>query len=288
MCNTRLGRRILQVCWIEVLALLTTLPLPAAAQEQVQAIRVGRHAGYARIVLDVAGGTPVAYVTSDPAALHVEAEAPALDPALRAELAALGVRLEGSRSATRLVLDRRAARAWTAFRLGSGSTRIVMDVGADAPGLPEDAEPLLEKPVPETIKTQVSEPAFRIRVSGVTFLGLAADGPDADELLDLSLSVRLGASGAWESAQGAPDAQQVTLRELTESAEGEPALTDSVLQQLVERVAALYGERGRMGTRVDIREADLEPLLAKSGRLVVRIREADEPDRPRTGRRRTQ
>jgi len=85
--------------------------------------------------------------------------------------------------------------------------------------------------------------------------------------------VRLAPSGDWEAASGAPGAQQRTLRQLTASATGEPALTDSVLQQVVEHIARAYARSGRMGTRIDIRHADLEPLRTQSGHLVVHITE---------------
>jgi len=294
MGNDTHGHLIGRAFRIAMLAAVLALPTLAAAQERIREIRLGRHAGYARIVLDVTGGD--AYVTSDPAELYVDAEPPTLDSTLRGDLEALGVRLERSGAGTRLILGLEAARAWTAFRLGSQSPRIVLDVGFDAPRIPRGAQRLPERPsrsarVPRPVAApptdrmerdplgqaseSASEQELRVRASGITFVGLGPDGPTRAELLDLPLVVRLAPGGDWEAASGSDDAQELTLGELTASASGEPALTDTVLQQVVERIAAAYTRRGQMGTRIDIREADLEPLLVKSGRLVVHITEPD-------------
>jgi len=50
----------------------------------------------------------------------------------------------------------------------------------------------------------------------------------------------------------------------------EERVVDRRLHQVVEHIARAYARRGRMRTRIDIRHADLEPLLTQS---VVHITE---------------
>jgi hypothetical protein len=289
-----ISRRASPLCLAVGVALLSAeLPVPAWAQEGIQSVRLGRHAGYARIVLEVPASVD-AYTTGDPKRIEIDAAPPALAAQTRDQLAALGVRLEGSGGRTRIVLEPGATRPWTAFRLTQGAPRIVVDLGTGAPGLPADAEPLRDQaPPPEPAPPPAALPGVgvdpastalqssapgaspavvRVRVQGIDLVGLPATGPSRDEILDLGLSVRRTAGGDWEAASGAKDAQKRSLHELTSSAADGPALTGSALQHVVERIAAVYAERGLFGTRVDIRQRDVDRLTERPGPLVVHIR----------------
>ena len=282
---------------IAALCVVGALPTQAAAQATIQDVRVGRHPGYARIVLDVSGGAVAAYLANEPAQLHIEAEPPDLDPGLRRALASLGVRLEPSARGALLTMDPATAGTWTAFRLGADSPRIVVDLGSGAPGIPPDAEPLpvrsaliaepaRSRPAPDTAENRLprdptprTEPGIRVQLSGVSFVGLPVNGPTRDELMEVELFVRQAPSGDWRAAPDAPDARGVSLRELASAGPEPRILEGSVLQHMVERIAAVYAERGRFGTRVDIRQDDLDPLIGQRGRLAVHITEPDEiPD----------
>jgi hypothetical protein len=277
------------------LALLAAglLPSSARAQERIQSIRLGRHPGYQRIVLEVASGVD-AYTTGEPKRIEIDAEPPSLAPQMSEQLSALGVRLERSGKKTQVVLEPGAARPWVAFRLKQGAPRIVVDLGPGAPALPDAAETLREiaAPPPPSVasvtmpevsadppvapprdpEAKTNRAAVRVRVQGLELVGLEANGPTREEILALGLSVIRGSSGDWEAANGAPGAKRVSLRELTSSAADAPALMGSVLQHVVERIAAMYAERGLIGTRIDIRQSDLDSLLERAGPLVVHIR----------------
>lgn len=267
-------------------------PISARAQEKIQSIRLGRHADYQRIVLEVPDGV-AAYTGSGPERIEIDAEPPALEPTTRDQLAAIGVKLEGSAGKTRIILEPRTERPWAAFRLKQGTPRIVVDLGAGAPGIPDDAEPLRElasapqpasppvalpdvsvDPPPAPVRPSNPTPdraEVRVRVDGLDLVGLPAEGPTRADILALDLSVRRTQGGDWEAARGAADAKQVSLRELTSSAGGS-GLMGSVLQHAVERIASLYADRGLFGTRVDIRQRDVDSLVDRAGPLVVHIR----------------
>src|SRR5262245_25830675 len=180
------------LAWLLGCALLSAglLPSSARAQERVKSIRLGRHPGYARIVLEVADRTE-AYTTGEPKRIEIDAEPPALAAHTRDQLAALGVRLERSGEKTRIVVEPSATRPWVAFRLKQGPPRIVVDVGPGAPPLPAEAETLREvaAPVPlpslpdvsvnppPAAKPEVSREAVRVRVKGLDLVGLLAKGP---------------------------------------------------------------------------------------------------------------
>jgi hypothetical protein len=278
--------------WLLGCALLSAglLPIPARAQEKIQSIRLGRHPGYERMVLEVSD-TAEAYTTGEPKRIEIDAEPPALAPQTRDQLAALGVRLERSGERTRIIVEPAATRPWVAFRLKQGAPRIVVDLGPGAPPLSDDAEILRElapspppslrslpdvsvtppPPVPPA-KVETTRGEVRVRVNGIDLVGLLAKGPTRDEILELDLSVRRTASGGWEAANGVSGAQKVSLRELTSAGSDGQALAGSVLQLVVERIAALYADRELFGTRVDIRQSDVDRLTAQEGPLVVHIR----------------
>ena len=261
------------------------LPIPARAQEKIQSLRLGRHPGYARIVLEVPSAAE-AYTTGEPKRIEIDAEPPTLAPQTRDQLAALGVRLEGSAGKTRIVVEPATARPWVAFRLKQGDPRIVVDLGPGAPPLSDDAETLRDVAFPSpppspalpdvsTTPTPPRPPApeeVRVRVNGIDLVGLLSKGPTRDEILELELPVRRTANGDWEAAKGARDARKVSLRELTSAASDGQALTGSVLQLVVDRIADLYADRELFGTHVDIRQSDVDALIAQAGPLVVHIR----------------
>jgi hypothetical protein len=270
--------------WLLTLGLLCAglLPNLARAQDRIQSIRLGRHPDYQRIVLEVADSVE-AYTTGDPKRIEIEAEPPSIPPGTSEQLAALGVRLEGAGGKTRIVLEP-ATRPWAAFRLKQGTPRIVVDLGAGAPGVPGDAEILREvaaalpqvsvdPPVvpPPPVPAGTDREEVRVRVQGLDLVGLLANGPTRDEILDVGLSVKRTPAGDWKAANGT-GAQKLTLRELTSPADDGTALTGSVLQQVVERIAAVYADRGLFGTRVDIRQKDVDSLIERAGPLVVYIR----------------
>ncbi len=270
--------------WLLGCALLSAglLPIPARAQEKIESIRLGRHPGYERIVLEVPN-TAEAYTTGEPKRIEIDAEPPALAPQTRDQLAALGVRLERSGEKTQIIVGPGAKRPWLAFRLKQGAPRIVVDLGPGAPPLSEDAEPLREfvppslpdvsvTPPPQPPPVETTREEVRVRVNGLDLVGLLAKGPTRDEILALDLSVRRSAEGDWDAANGSPGAQKVSLRELTSAGtEGQP-LAGSVLQLVVERIAALYADRERFGTKVDIRQSDVDSLIEQVGPLVIHIR----------------
>jgi len=249
----------------------------AGPEGRIEKVRLGSHPGYVRIVFEVEPNTG-AYLTERPRELHIAARPPVLDPVTRRRMRELGLALERSDAGARMRLDRASAGGWSAFRLGDDGSRIVVDLGDRVPELPADAERVPERrletarrPDPSAGADRSAAPSVRARVTGIRFAGILAEGPTAEELLDLELSVRPTQGGAWELADASGGARAMRLRDLAGVQPGGSMLTASVLQQIVESVAAAYSRYGLVGTRVDIRRSDLDAVAGSPGTLVIHV-----------------
>ncbi len=264
-----------------VIATLLLMGAPSSAlgapEARIDQVRVGRHPGYTRIVFEVPSGTR-SYTTQSPTELHIEAAPPSLDGAILQRLREVGVRLERSREGTRMRLDSQPGRTWSAFQLETESLRIVVDLGSGLPGVPPDAERVPERPAQVRSERSVAPAAtaepdttLRVTVNGIRFSGLPADGPGPEELLDVAFPVERAADGAWKLVAAGDAAELLRLRDLSSANLPPATLTASVLQQIVESIAAVYAQRGLVGTRVDIRRRDLDALAKDVGPLVVHV-----------------
>jgi len=116
-----------------------------------------------------------------------------------------------------------------------------------------------------------------VSVSAIDFEGVAGEAPSRDDLLNLELNVSVADNGDLVAPRTDLPVQTVTLRGLTGDDRNRGRIGGSLLQQIVERIADEYEERGKYGTRIDISKRDLERLLSeRDGRLVIRISEASD------------
>jgi hypothetical protein len=113
-----------------------------------------------------------------------------------------------------------------------------------------------------------------VSVRAIDFEGVASEAPSRDDLLNLELNVSVAENGDLVAPRTDLPVQTVTLRALTGDERQKGRVGGSLLQQIVERIADEYEERGKYGTRIDISKRDLERLLKdQDGRLVIRISE---------------
>jgi hypothetical protein len=116
-----------------------------------------------------------------------------------------------------------------------------------------------------------------VSVRAIDFEGVAGEAPSRDDLLNLELNVSVSDNGDLVAPRTDLPVQTVTLRGLTSDDRRQSRIGGSLLQQIVERIADEYEERGKYGTRIDISKRDLERLINdQDGRLVIKISEASE------------
>jgi hypothetical protein len=130
---------------------------------------------------------------------------------------------------------------------------------------------------PSTPSTPPSDPGREevwVSVRAIDFEGVSSEAPSRDDLLNLELNVSVAENGDLVAPRTDLPVQTVTLRALTGDERQKGRVGGSLLQQIVERIADEYEERGKYGTRIDISKRDLERLLKdQDGRLVIRISE---------------
>ncbi len=102
------------------------------------------------------------------------------------------------------------------------------------------------------------------------------DSPSLSDLQDLELPVS-PVNGGFVAPRGDAPVQRIPLRSLTGDDSGR-RLSGTVLQLIVETIAAAYARNDKLGTKVDIRRTDLDNLYSDNsdGRLVIRVREASQ------------
>jgi hypothetical protein len=113
-----------------------------------------------------------------------------------------------------------------------------------------------------------------VKVRSIDFDGVGGEAPSRDDLLNLELNVGVADNGDLVAPRADLPLETLTLRAITSDDREKARVGGSLLQQIVERIADEYEERGKYGTRIDISKRDLERLLKdQDGRLVIRISE---------------
>jgi hypothetical protein len=129
-------------------------------------------------------------------------------------------------------------------------------------------------PSPSTPPSDPGREEVWVSVRAIDFEGVSSEAPSRDDLLNLELNVSVAENGDLVAPRTDLPVQTVTLRALTGDERQKGRVGGSLLQQIVERIADEYEERGKYGTRIDISKRDLERLLKdQDGRLVIRISE---------------
>jgi hypothetical protein len=147
------------------------------------------------------------------------------------------------------------------------------DVGAKPTPPPAPVPPRRElseqqAPAPDGEKEDVW-----VLVRAIEIQGVSGDAPSLQDLQELKLAVSPVRGGYVAPRDNAP-VQRLPLRALVGDDRDGRRLSGSVLQLIVETIAAEYTRNEKLGTRVDIRRADLEGLMqGGDGRLVIRVRE---------------
>jgi hypothetical protein len=129
------------------------------------------------------------------------------------------------------------------------------------------------QPAPAPTPSDPGREEVWVSVRAIDFEGVTSEAPSRDDLLNLELNVSVAENGDLVAPRTDLPVQTVTLRALTGERQS-GRVGGSLLQQIVERIADEYEERGKYGTRIDISKRDLERLLKdQDGRLVIRISE---------------
>jgi hypothetical protein len=112
-----------------------------------------------------------------------------------------------------------------------------------------------------------------VLVRAIDIQGVTGTSPSVQDLNELKLAVSPVRGGFVAPRDNRP-VQRLPLRALVGDDRNGRRLSGSVLQLIVETIAAEYTRNEKLGTRVDIRRADLEGLMqGGDGRLVIRVRE---------------
>ena len=112
-----------------------------------------------------------------------------------------------------------------------------------------------------------------VLVRAIDIQGVSGPSPSLEDLNELKLAVSPVRGGFVAPRDNRP-VQRLPLRALVGDDRNGRRLSGSVLQLIVETIAAEYTRNEKLGTRVDIRRADLEGLMqGGDGRLVIRVRE---------------
>jgi len=114
-----------------------------------------------------------------------------------------------------------------------------------------------------------------VTVRAISIEGVGGASPSQDELLALEVEVSPVSGGYVEPRNDLP-VERVPLFKLTGEDRGGRKVNGGVLQLIVETIASAYSDLGKLGTRVDIRQSDLEKLIApeSDGELVIRVQES--------------
>jgi hypothetical protein len=149
-------------------------------------------------------------------------------------------------------------------------------LGGDATPAVSTAPPTsAPAPTPSAPGTGSGSEEVWVSVRAIDFEGVSSEAPSRDDLLNLELNVSVAQNGDLVAPRTDLPVQTLTLRNLTSDERQKGRIGGSLLQQIVERIADEYEERGKYGTRIDISKRDLERLLKdQDGRLVIRISEA--------------
>jgi hypothetical protein len=149
----------------------------------------------------------------------------------------------------------------------------------------------LEKPVEKPAKPSKPDVAARksaplpdpgndpneiwVTVRTISIEGVGGASPSQDELLALEVEVSPVKDGYVEPRNDLP-VERVPLFKLTGEDRAGRKVNGGVLQLIVETIASAYSDLGKLGTRVDIRQSDLEKLIApgSDGELVIRVQES--------------
>jgi hypothetical protein len=112
-----------------------------------------------------------------------------------------------------------------------------------------------------------------VLVRTIDIQGVTGPSPSLQDLNELKLAVSPVRGGFVAPRDNRP-VQRLPLRALVGDDRNGRRLSGSVLQLIVETIAAEYTRNEKLGTRVDIRRSDLEGLMqGGDGRLVIRVKE---------------
>jgi hypothetical protein len=112
-----------------------------------------------------------------------------------------------------------------------------------------------------------------VLVRAIDIQGVSGPSPSVQDLNELKLAVS-PVRGGYVAPRDNKPVQRLPLRALVGDDRNGRRLSGSVLQLIVETIAAEYTRNEKLGTRVDIRRSDLEGLMqGGDGRLVIRVRE---------------
>ena len=114
-----------------------------------------------------------------------------------------------------------------------------------------------------------------VTVRAISIEGVGGASPSQDELLALEVEVSPVSGGYVEPRNDLP-VERIPLFKLTGEDKSGRKVNGGVLQLIVETIASAYSDLGKLGTRVDIRQSDLEKLIApeSDGELVIRVQES--------------
>jgi hypothetical protein len=137
-----------------------------------------------------------------------------------------------------------------------------------APSEPAPADPKL----PADEGEEKGEDVW-VLVRSIDIQGVTGSAPSLEDLNELKLAVSPVRGGFVAPRDNRP-VQRLPLRALVGDDRNGRRLSGSVLQLIVETIAAEYTRNEKLGTRVDIRRSDLEGLMqGGDGRLVIRVKE---------------
>jgi hypothetical protein len=159
--------------------------------------------------------------------------------------------------------------------------------GASLPGASLPVAPVPGAPLPQVESAQeaarvpqvpvaaVLEESVWVRVSSVDFEGITGAAPTRDELFALEIDASVAPGGDLVAQRDGLPAQKFLLSELAVGPRANARVGGSLLQQIVERIAAVYASQQKYGTRVDIQKTDLQRLVDdRGGKLTIRIMES--------------
>ncbi len=130
-----------------------------------------------------------------------------------------------------------------------------------------------EAPLPQGSDDDEKGEDVWVLVRAIDIQGVTGPSPSVQDLNELKLAVS-PVRGGFVAPRDNKPVQRLPLRALVGDDRNGRRLSGSVLQLIVETIAAEYTRNEKLGTRVDIRRSDLEGLMqGGDGRLVIRVRE---------------
>jgi hypothetical protein len=138
---------------------------------------------------------------------------------------------------------------------------------------PVSAKPTPSEKLPADPSSDPNE--IWVTVRAISIEGVGGASPSQDELLALEVEVSPVQGGFVEPRNDLP-VERIPLFKLAGEDRAGRKVNGGVLQLIVETIASAYSDLGKLGTRVDIRQSDLEKLIApeSDGELVIRVQES--------------